>query len=115
MSGRRRGLRPRVPQAPERHVDTTRSIQERFEAFHEANPDVYDELVRYTREMLATGRRAFGIEMPYGKLRWERNIRTSDPSSTFKLNDHYTSRYARLIMRREPDLEGVFETRRLRS
>ena len=29
----------------------------------------------------------------------------------FKLNNNYVSRYARLIMAQEADLEGVFETR----
>jgi hypothetical protein len=30
----------------------------------------------------------------------------------FKLNNDYRAPYARLIMRREPDLDGLFETRR---
>jgi hypothetical protein len=33
----------------------------------------------------------------------------------FKLNNNYHSRYARLIMEREPGLDGFFETRGLRS
>jgi hypothetical protein len=33
----------------------------------------------------------------------------------FKLNDHFTSRYARLLMQREPDLYGLFETRAVRA
>ena len=33
----------------------------------------------------------------------------------FKLNNDFTSRYARLIMQQEPDLEDFFEVRVLRS
>ena len=40
---------------------------------------------------------------------------TTSDTSGFKLNDHYTSRYARLIMEREPDLRGIFRTRKLMS
>ncbi len=37
-------------------------------------------------------------------------MRVSDPNQNdVKLNDHYTSYYARLIMNRESDLAGMFE------
>lgn len=47
-------------------------------------------------------------------MRWQMFLATKDPSG-FKLNDHYTSRYARLIMKQEPDLDGLFELRALRT
>ena len=93
-----------------------KSIQEAFEEFHAANPHVYDALVRLARQCRARGRRRVGIELLFAVLRWEEFMTTDDPSQdTFKLNDHYTSRYARLILQREPDLEGIFEVRTLRS
>jgi hypothetical protein len=49
-------------------------------------------------------------------LRWNRAIAgLPDPREDFKLNDHYTSRYARLIVAHEPDLAELFELRRLRA
>lgn len=90
------------------------TIEERFEAFHAANPDVYDELVRLARRAKARGHRRMGIELCFGALRWNRLMATTGESG-FKLNDHFTSRYARLLMAREPDLNGFFETRELRS
>ena len=52
--------------------------------------------------------------MLFEVLRWEWIIRgLPDTAEEFKLNNNYTSRYARLIMESEPGLEGVFETRRL--
>jgi hypothetical protein len=33
----------------------------------------------------------------------------------FKLNNNYTSRYARLLMEREAGLSGLFATRELRA
>ena len=92
------------------------TIQQAFERYHRENPHVYDALVRLARQAKARGHRRFGIELLFAVLRWERMMVAVDPSQeSYKLNDHYTSRYARLIMEREPDLEGLFETRRLRS
>lgn len=91
------------------------SIGERFEAFHVANPWVYDALVTLAREMVARGRNRVGVKMLFEVLRWEWYRATADPSSEFKLNNNYTSRYARLIAECEPDLVGVFETRELKA
>lgn len=84
------------------------SIEANFLAFHEANPWVYDALVRLALDM---DRRPIGIGMLWEVLRWQHlRATTGDP---FKLNNNYRSRYARLIMEQEPDLEGVFLTREL--
>jgi hypothetical protein len=88
------------------------TIQERFERFHAENPHVYEMFVRFARQLRA--RRARGsAAMIFERMRWETAITTSDPH--FKLNDQYTSRYARLAMAQEPDLAGFFEVRELRS
>lgn len=91
------------------------SIQERFQGFHEANPWVYRALVDLSRDLVARGRHKLGIGMLWEVLRWQYALRTVDPNSEFKLNDHYRSRYVRLIDNNEPDLRGRFELRSLRS
>jgi hypothetical protein len=91
------------------------TIQERFEDFRATNPHVEASLVRLARQAHRRGHRKIGIELLFAVLRWETMMKTNDPSSGFKLNDHYTSRYARLLMDKYPDLEGLFETRQLRS
>ena len=94
---------------------TTGGIESSFLAFHKANPWVYAALVSLARDLLARGRRRQGIGMLFEVLRWQWYRTTADPSSDFKLNNNYRSRYARLIMEREEDLAGVFETRILTS
>jgi hypothetical protein len=85
----------------------------RFAEFHDANPHVYDALVRMARRWRATGRNRCSIAMLTEVLRWEIGITTTgDP---FILNNSYRSRYARLIEASEPDLAGIFETRSLRG
>jgi hypothetical protein len=96
-------------------VDRTLSIQERFERFHAANPDVYVELVQLARQAKQHGRGKWAIGSLWEVLRWQRMMRTVDETTDLKLNDHYRSRYARLIMITEADLAEFFEIRQLRS
>jgi hypothetical protein len=97
------------------HVDGGRglSLQEAFERFHEANPHVYQMIVRLARQARAAGRRRVGIGMLFEVLRWNYTVLTA--GSDFKLNNSFRSRYVRLIERREADLREFFETRDLRS
>lgn len=94
---------------------TRSKARKEFIAFHRANPHVYDELVRLARDLKDRGHTKIGIGMLFEVLRWQRMMHTSDPHSSFKLNNNYRSRYARRIMRREEDLAGFFEIRRLHS
>lgn len=92
-----------------------RSIETRFRAFHQANPGVYAELVDMARQMQARGYQRIGIELIWSAFRWNRMMRTTADEYGFKLNDHFRSRYARLIMRTEPDLADFFHIRTLRT
>jgi hypothetical protein len=92
------------------------TIEEQFQAFHATNPWVYTELARLAREALKRGRQKIGIGMVYEVVRWNRFIQTRDPNDdTWKLNNNYRSRYARLLMAQEADLKDLFETRELQS
>ena len=92
-----------------------KSIQQQFHEFHEANPWVYQEMVKLARRAKARGAQKVGIGMLTEIVRWRRAIATQDWNSGFKINNSYRSRYARLIMQQEPDLDGVFDTRELKA
>ncbi len=100
------------PPPPSDPDDAT--IDARFRAFHAANPQVYTELVKLARHGVAQGNDRLGIRNLWEVMRWNLTVvvRSADG---FKLNDHYHSRYARLIMEREVGLAEVFELRRLRA
>ncbi len=87
------------------------TIQERFSAFHDANPWVYHALVRLARDQRLHGRKV-GMKMLFEVLRWQWMQQTTSEDE-FKLNNNYHSRYARLIMERNPDLTGMFQLREL--
>lgn len=91
------------------------SIQESFQQFHERNGWVYSNFVAMARDLVAHGQTRFGMKMLGEVLRWSYYRATSDENSTFKINNSYLSRYARLIEAQEPDLVGVFETRQLKA
>jgi hypothetical protein len=91
------------------------TIQQRFHQFRLNNPHVELRLVEMARQAKQRGHSRLGIELLWSALRWEHLISTNDPTSDFKLNDHYRSRYARLLMEQYPDLAGFFETRELRA
>ena len=82
-----------------------------FWRFHLENPHVYDTLVSLARSWAKTGREKCGIGMLYEVARWQIAMRTV--GEPLKLNNNYRSRYARLIMQREPDLADIFEIRQL--
>lgn len=85
-------------------------IDQRFFAFHHANPHVYQALVRMARQWKAAGHHRCSIAMLYEALRFDQGLRT-DSADGLKLNNSYRSRYARIIQANEPDLAGFFETR----
>lgn len=89
------------------------TIQERFEAFHRANPQVYAALRGLALQMLGNGVRQYGIKGLFEILRWQFALQTK--GEPFKLCNDYTSRYARLLVNLNPELDGFFEFRSLRE
>lgn len=87
------------------------SLQERFEEFETANPHVYRQLVQLAKQWKEAGHSKCSIDMLFHLLRWQYGINTKS-TDKFKLNDHHTSRYARKIMEENPELAGLFDTRK---
>jgi hypothetical protein len=87
-------------------------LERAFVEFHEKNPQVYERLVKLARDLRARNRsRKLGIGMLYEVVRWMHFMETTDEE--YKLNNNHRSRYARMIMRNEPDLADAFEVREL--
>jgi hypothetical protein len=87
------------------------STQDRFETFHAANPQVYKALVTLARKAKARGKTRVGIKALVEVVRWELSLETAGDFE-FKVNNSHAPHFARLIMAQEPDLAGIFETRR---
>ena len=102
-----------LPVAPEPSASATpeeSKLDLAFARYHEKNPSVDRKLVVLAAKLCARGHRRLGIGMLFEVLRWEHRMATVGGDG-FKLNNNYRSRYARMIMRTEPALDGMFELR----
>ena len=91
------------------------SIQEEFERFHADNPHVYELLVSYAIKARRAGWTSYGVKSLFERVRWHVHVDTQDEAG-FKLNNNYTSRYARML-NEDPRLQraGFFRTRELKT
>lgn len=83
--------------------------------FHLAHPEVYGMLLRFCDEWTEAqpGKRC-GMKMLWERLRWEHAVGNLGDAD-FKLNNNYTSLYARYIMEWSERYADLFETRERRS
>jgi len=93
--------------------DTGETIDERFAAFHKANPHVYSVLKKEALRMKWLGFKKFGMKSLFEVLRWQSGIQTQ--GEPWKLNNDFTACYARKLMAEVPALEGFFEVRERKS
>jgi hypothetical protein len=93
---------------------TDQSIQTRFEAFHANHPEVYRAIVKLAFDLKTRGFRRYGLKSLFERVRWHFQI-DLDLGEEWKLNNNYTSRYARKLMAEFPELEGFFEVRELKA
>lgn len=88
------------------------TIDDKFRAFHEANPWVADELEKLADVEYRHGDGRIGIKYLIEVLRW--NYRRATTGQPFRIDNDFTSRYARLLVDRRPEFSDLFETRTLR-
>ena len=85
--------------------------QELFFEFHDKNPQVLKSLTMMAKKYRAKRpSQKVGIATLFEALRWDYYIAV-DSDDDFKLNNNFRAYYARLIMRANPDLEGIFDLR----
>lgn len=89
------------------------TIQKRFESFNRQNPAIYTELVRLARVAKVQGVETYSTKAMLEVLRWNFVLRRFNRNP--KINNDFTSRYARLIDKQESDLKGFFKTRQLNA
>ena len=82
---------------------------ERFQRFHERNPGVLAALRAYALQAKARGKKV-GIRLIWERLRWELEVEVNRTEDGPRLNDKWTSSYARML-NRDPALRDYFETR----
>jgi hypothetical protein len=92
-------------------VPSASTWAERAQAFHDANPHVYDELVSLCLVLRRKGYVRYSVKGLFEVLRFKQALRTKPTDGEFKLNNNYTAWYARKIMQSESELGAFFEVR----
>lgn len=93
-----------------------RTIQERFEIFHKAHPEVYALFKRFANELVDAGHRRGSARAIIHRVRWHTSVNPEHDFEGFKINDHFSSRYARKLIAERPEFWGpFFELRTLRT
>ena len=88
------------------------TLEQQFAAFHRSNPHVYEALVAEARELKKLGVRQISIRDLVAFVRRENiRIRRTDD---FRINNNHTSRFARLIIEKHPELRDVIAVRELK-
>jgi hypothetical protein len=89
------------------------TIEERFRAFHAANPAVYRCLIKLTQERFLRGSQRHGMKAMWEQLRYRIATGSVRLAEGYNFNNDYTSRYARLLVEQYPAYRGLFELRQL--
>jgi hypothetical protein len=103
------------PSFAEHKVPSGASLDERFNAFHDANPWVMNHIVAMADDLvLNSGVNKFGVKLIVERMRWDWTVRTGSEGG-FRLNNSFTSRYARMLLLRRPQYESMINTRSLKT
>ena len=92
---------------------TGESIRESFEKFNKENPLVYDTFKQMALNAIQSGRDKLSSKLIINVIRWEYYLKTDDQN--FKINDSFTSYYARHFIAEFPHHADKFATRKLRN
>lgn len=88
-----------------------KTLWERWTTYHEANPHILITLTNMAFKASRAGRKNIGIAMFIEVLRWENTIQTVQTNG-FKIDSSLASIYARVIMRNNPELQGIFKLKK---
>ena len=80
-----------------------------FQKFDAANPGIYLEFVRFTREIKATGRDHYSPRAIAHRVRYETDLRVV--GEDFKLNNNHVLFLREKLEREHPELKGFLRSR----
>jgi hypothetical protein len=88
--------------------DLNTAIVGRWWLNHKENPQTYDLFKKFALDALRSGRKRFGAQAIFERVRWYTQIETV---GEFKVNNSHISCYTRLLILEDPRFADFFETR----
>lgn len=82
--------------------------EKKFWRFHQANPDVFEQLQIQSRELIKHGRNRWSINAFSEVYRW--SLRETIRFDEFKMSNDTRPFYARLAIENAPDIAHLFTT-----
>ena len=94
--------------------ESDRLLLDRFERFHWANPNVFNEIIEYILQLQQMNIQRCSIWLILNKIRWDRFVATRG-AATFKINNDFFALYARLVVHYFPQYTSFFEFRSMKE
>ena len=83
-----------------------------FKKYHQENPQIYIEFKRLAFQLINRGHIRLGAKQIFEVIRWHTMVEGND---RYKVNNNYTSDYARLFENDHPIYAGYFLKRLCKS
>jgi hypothetical protein len=91
---------------PHPHHPEPSPLQQQFEDYHRAHPEVLARIVELARARRLAGHRRYSMKAIFERMRWDGLVD--------EINNNWHAFYARRAVEVEPELAGFFEMRRQR-
>ena len=95
------------------YSQTGKTIEQAFKEFDKENPDIFLLFKKYFFILFEKGVKKTSSKMIINRIRWEVYVETT--GKPYKINDCFTSHYARKFVKEYPDFSGYFEFRKLKA
>jgi hypothetical protein len=96
-----------------------KDIQQHFEEFDAANPEVWERFVEMALRLIELGFKRHSSDALLHAIRMQRDLKTTGAGEAagkqLKVNNSMSSRYARKFQKHYPMHADFFETRRLKT
>jgi hypothetical protein len=81
----------------------------KFCAYHEAHPQIYEEFKKLTVATIERGFKHYSAKGIFELIRWHTGVKSKE--DCFDVNNNYTPYYARLFEKDHPEHKGFFRKR----
>lgn len=85
-------------------------LRNNFERFDIDNPQIWELLVKFSREAVAAGVTKTSISLLIERIRWEMQVVTRS-TDRYKISNSHRAFYARKLMQTYPEFDGLFQTK----
>jgi hypothetical protein len=96
-------------------MEIQENIQEQFRRFDAQHPEIYQEFCHIASNLLQRGRSHYGSKAILEVIRYHRILSGKSETEPFKINNNYSSRYARKLMEEDARFRDFFELRGLHT